>query len=288
MSRNKNLLVFAMMAVFLSAAPAGAAVKTLSVSSATGVQGERVTVNVVLNDAASTAGAAFTILYNKTSLTLLKVESTFFGTFAAQNITPTQIVVDNITYNGPVLYNANTITTGSLFAAARKDNGSGTNVTIFTLTFTIAASAAAGSHVIAVTDSTIKNTAAGYSASGEKIPLLVGINGTSFVSHTVPTKNPGTITVQAFADTDGDGINDNWERAKVLPGTAPAIALTIFSANGDFDHDGYTDLQEYKNRGILDPNGALFNPRFVNAAGGTGYANNHAALPAVNYLLNAE
>lgn len=281
-------IIFAALLAILFSIPAEAANKTLSVSSTSGVQGERVTLNILINDAASTAGAALTVLYNKTNLTMVTVESAFFGTFTAQGITPAQITVDNITYNGPVLFNASSLTTGSMLAAARKDNGSGTNAILFTLTFIISPSATAGSHVISVTDSTIKNVAAGYNASGEKIPMLIGINGASFVAHTVPIKNPGTITIQPYTDTDGDGINDNWERSNVLPGTAPGIALTIFSANGDFDNDGYSDLQEYKNRGIIDPLGARFNPRFFNAAGGTGYSKNAAALPATLYLLNAE
>lgn len=286
MSRILHLIGSTLVMFFLSVVSATAADKVVSLSSVSGVQGERIAVDVILGDAANTAGAAFTVTYNKNNLILTKVESTFFRTFTAQNITPTQAVVDNITYNGPVVFNTSDAPAGVMLAAARKENGTGTNASIFTLTFTIATSAPAGSYPLTVIDSTIKNTAAGYNTNGETIAPLVGIDGPSFVRHTVPTRNPGIVTVQPFEDTDGDGINDNWELANVLPGIDPAIALTIFSATGDVDKDGYTDLQEYENRGITDPAGALFDPMVVNAPNGTGYVDSDSAfwnlmLPAI-------
>jgi len=80
--------------------------------------------------------------------------------------------------------------------------------------------------------------------------------------------NYGFSNDQPFEDTDGDDINDNWERANVLPGTDSEIALKIFSASGDFDKDRYSDLQEYENRGITDPEGATFDPWLLMLPGG--------------------
>ena len=288
MSRIIYLIGCTLMMVFLSVVSANAADKVLSVSSASGVQGERIILNILVDDSANTAGASFTLTYSKSSLSLVQVKSNFFGTFAAQGVTPTQLVVDNITYYGPLLYNTDTNTAGTMLAAARADNGTGTNITLFTLAYTIADSAASGSYPVNIINSTITNTAAGYSASGEQLPMLVGIDGTSFVTHTVSSVVPGLITVQPFVDADSDGINDNWEIAQVLPGTAPEIQLTIFSAKGDFDKDGYTDLQEYKNRGIVDPNGALFDPTIKNTPGGTGYVKKKIKHPGVKLLLNDE
>ena len=287
MRRFTTHLVFVIMAVFQFSIPlAWAANKALSVSSTTGVNGERIILNILVDEAANTAGASFTLTYSKTSLTLVQVASNFFGTFAAQGVTPTQIVVDNITYYGPLLYNTDTTSAGTMLAAARADNGTGTNATLFTLAYTIADSAASGSYPINIINSTITNTAAGYNASGEQIPMLVGTDGTSFITHTVSSVVPGLIIVQPFVDADGDGINDNWERAHVLPSTAFESALTIFTAYGDFDNDGYSDLQEYGNRGITDSEGALFDPMVVNASGGTGYVDGDSAfwnlmLPAI-------
>ena len=44
----------------------------------------------------------------------------------------------------------------------------------------------------------------------------------------------------AAADSDGDGMPNAWETKH---GTNPAVA----NNNGDFDFDGYTDLEEYLN-----------------------------------------
>ncbi|MCO6044334.1 DNRLRE domain-containing protein [Aeoliella sp. ICT_H6.2] len=46
--------------------------------------------------------------------------------------------------------------------------------------------------------------------------------------------------VAAPLDTDGDGMSDEWEQKH---GTNPQVP----NNNGDFDHDGYTDLEEYLN-----------------------------------------
>src|SRR5205809_521054 len=49
------------------------------------------------------------------------------------------------------------------------------------------------------------------------------------------------LQIESFGngnDSDGDGIPDAWE-------IAHAGNLTSLSANGDFDHDGQSDLEEY-------------------------------------------
>ncbi|MCO6043971.1 hypothetical protein NG895_08630 [Aeoliella sp. ICT_H6.2] len=67
----------------------------------------------------------------------------------------------------------------------------------------------------------------------------------SRISHEnqLPVENAGYPTlggVSAPIDTDRDGMPDEWE---VKHGTNPLVT----NNNGDFDYDGYTDLEEYLN-----------------------------------------
>ena len=49
-----------------------------------------------------------------------------------------------------------------------------------------------------------------------------------------------TATIQAGADTDGDGITDAYEYLHTIP-----PSLNVLTANGDADGDGVSDLDEY-------------------------------------------
>ncbi|MCI5151476.1 MAG: hypothetical protein D3916_19230, partial [Candidatus Electrothrix sp. MAN1_4] len=81
------------------------------------------------------------------------------------------------------------------------------------------------------------------------------------------------------ADTDADGIADNWEIEYF-------DNLQTADATSDRDGDGYSDLQEYLNRDILDENGSPYNPTVINPPGGPGYpAANRGFLPAIFLLL---
>ncbi len=86
-----------------------------------------------------------------------------------------------------------------------------------------------------------------------------------------------------YTDTDGDGMDDDWERFYFS-------SLTRASTTSDADGDRYSDLNEYRNwrDGILDPLGSAFDPVLQNAAGGENYGiglSNHAfwmmVLPAI-------
>lgn len=55
-----------------------------------------------------------------------------------------------------------------------------------------------------------------------------------------PTTGAAPYTRPANWDTDGDGMPDDWEIAHGLSPTIP-------TNNGDFDNDGYTNLEEYLN-----------------------------------------
>lgn len=75
--------------------------------------------------------------------------------------------------------------------------------------------------------------------------------------------NPDTLV---FCDDDGDGIADGWE-IFYFTNLITADAVT------DFDHDGYTDRQEFLNdrEGLRDPSGNIYDPKVTNAPGGNGF-----------------
>lgn len=195
-------------------------------------------VQVRVDNAATVAEAAFTVTYDTINLGLdaqHPISSSFFDTY----------IVDNVTR-------------GAIISAARIENGTGSNITIFTLNFE---TISFGAHLISIVPT---------NASGEKIPLLVGI-GTDEV-HTVATPITAYLIVEyPWVDADGDGINDLWEDTHAPVGTKVEEVLDVYSATGDYDHDGYTDLQEYLNRGELDPSGNLYVPKVENALYGTGW-----------------
>ena len=290
-----KLLVTIFCAIFLNSTSSNAADKSLFLVSDYGVntvevtQGESFDVSVKIDDASGIAGASFTVIYDTSNLTLSSVGSTFFDTFVNQNIpTPNNqgyVTVDSVTYSRPLV--RNDIPRGTMLAAARKNNGSGSDVILFTLHF--ASSGNAGVYPISIVASTIYNTAAGYSASGDQIPLLVGIgaNGT----YTTPSVAANGCVARVnlpFIDTDGDGIDDNWEKANVPVGTSSVDALNVFSHSGDYDHDGYNDYQEYINsiNGETDPDNGVYDPKEKNAPHGTGYSSPRRFVPAINLLLN--
>ncbi|MCI5193365.1 MAG: hypothetical protein D3915_09600 [Candidatus Electrothrix sp. AU1_5] len=83
-------------------------------------------------------------------------------------------------------------------------------------------------------------------------------------------------------DTDSDGMADTWE-IEYFGDIQTANATT------DQDKDGYSDLQEYLNRDILDNQGNSYDPKVKNASGGPGYIPsllfNRGFLPAILMLL---
>lgn len=253
--------------------------ETLSVSSITGEPGYSVTLSVMLTENTGVAGAAFTVSYNTSALTLSSVESDYFPTFAVQGITdPDYVTVDTETYYKALVVN------GDMLAAARVDNGVG-DQEIFRLHFDINSGAAPAAYNVEIAPSIIDNAAAGY-MTPTAIPLLVGIDGTTYPERATNT-NLGIITVVSLLDSDSDGISDSWEKANVPPDTLPEDVLHVFTATGDHDNDGYSDLQEYKNRNEDDPAGAPYIPTEFNAPYGTGYQSggSAAAIPIINFLL---
>lgn len=281
--------------------PAGfvfADTKVLSLVSSSGYnlisadEGDLISVEVRVDNAATVAAAAFTVTYDTTNLALRAqspVTSTFFDTFVKQGLLtdPAYVTVagDTTEYYSPLVTNEVTTgaTTGVVLAAARVDNGTGTDATLFTLHFELIGNP--GTYTISIIPTVLSNTDAGYSALGEEIPLLVGIGANDYPAHTVATPINAYIVVSGdWEDTDGDGINDAWEMANVPAGTTAEQVLEVYTARGDYDSDGYTDLQEYLNRNELDQDDKPYDPKVFNAPEGTGYGKN-IAIPAINFLL---
>jgi hypothetical protein len=195
-------------------------------------------VQVRVDNAATVAEAAFTVTYDTIYLSLdaqYPISSSFFDT-----------------------YSVDSTTRGTIISAARIENGTGNNITIFTLNFT------------AIMPGTYPISIVPTSESGEEIPMLVGIGTDDDLVHTVATPIIAYLVVDGqWEDLDNDGIDDGWEYTHTPAGTKVEDVFDVYSATGDYDHDGYTDLQEYLNRGELDPSGDLYDPEVYNAAGGT-------------------
>jgi hypothetical protein len=295
-----SILLALLCVTYLSFGVANAADKALSLISTTGqsiisvTAGEPVVIEVRVNDASTVAGASFTVTYDTANLALTRVESDFFGSFANQNIpTPSNqgyVTVDNKNYDTPIVESTvsnlqGDIATGSMFAAARVDNGTGINVKLFTLSFT---AGSPGVYPISVVQSKINNTDAGYSASGELIPFLVGIGPSgTYPTHTVTVNSASIVIDPELVDIDADLIDDTWEKANVPIGTTGNL-LGVFSKDGDYDEDGYSDYQEYLNRDLRDPEDGLYDPVEVNTQGGVGYvspSNGINVLPAILQLM---
>lgn len=285
--RISKIIITALSVIFLYATIVSAADKVLSIVSGTGTntltvtQGDPITLEVRVDDASVIAGASFTITYDTANLLLSDVSSTFFDTFVNQSIpTPNDqgyVTVDTDNYSSPLVDNP--VATGSMLAAARVNNGTGTDATLFILSFELIGNT--GTYPVSIVQSVISNVAAGYPEAGEGIPFLVGIDGTSYPTHNVTTINGCTLTVTPpFVDTDGDGIDDNWE-------TTYFGNLTTADASSDFDNDGYTDYQEYLNRNETDPSDGSYDPKVQNAPGGTGYVPTKRNVPmqAIFHLL---
>ena len=150
-----------LLAVCALTSPALAADKVLSVvatatgaSTATAYPGQTVEVDIRVDDAAMVAGAAFTVTFDPANLALAKVSSTYFGAFANLGLPPSAVSFS------PLI--TNPVTSGAMLAAARPDNGSGTQVALFTLSFLV--KGPFDKYPVSIFRSRISNTVAGFAA----------------------------------------------------------------------------------------------------------------------------
>lgn len=205
-------------------------------------------VDINVDQAQGIAGAAFTIKYDTTSLTLSDVTSAFFETFAVQKqkagSTWTSAIPTDLGYDQPLI--DNTITgTGTAISAARfKGADTATNATLFTLTFQRKTGITATNFPISIVATSLNNTSAGYSASGETINLLIGADAsvTDLTSASafpvILAKNTDSNYVFASGnatfntwnlDADGngsvDGLTDGLLILRYLLNTSDAILI---------------------------------------------------------------
>lgn len=268
MKYRKQLLACSLLSVLLFAS-AHAEELTVSTTDSTVSPGQTgVSVDILINEGGNTAGASFTVNYDANKLEYDSVDSSFFGTFQAQGITPDSVEVDSVTYTKGLV--GNSATTGKvLLAAAQAENGGSGQGTLFTLTFNVKSDAIAGGTQLSITQTSITNADAGYSTA-TAIPMLVGIQGNQTDGFTYPTVSVSTttidiLTIGGLVDTDSDGIDDRWENSSFGN-------LKSASPRTDSDGDGYSDLAEFN---------AGTDPNVRNASGGTdynGYTDTQATL----------
>ncbi len=304
-----RILIAGILLFLFHAAPAEAV--TLTVGTASGEVDETLIIPITVDNPEGVAGAAFTIVYP--SALTVTVSSDFFDTFysqfdplpttgepdpdggeygssvfpvldASQNPTgeviTLPVVLESINYYQPLI--ANSVAIGMMISAARcTPCPAETNAILFTLNVSLKNGEPAGTYPIVVIPTTLNNTDAGYDAEGETIDLLIGSNPG------LPLSDPGAFPVilddvgyaanivsgqaeftkkSVFTDSDTDGIDDDWEMTYFGN-------LTTANSVSDFDHDGYSDKQEYLNdkAGLRDPSGKIYDPKIVNAPGGLGY-----------------
>ena len=283
-----SAVLFALL--LISVAPAAS--ETITVESADAAPGDTLTLSVTIDVPDNTAAAVFTLTYDTRYLNLTGIDSSFFDTFQSQWLSafpqpnplpPDQVEVDGTTYTRPLLSRTET---GMTLIAAAKVQPNNASSTLFTLHFTVAADTPDGIYPVSISPTLLDNPAYGYDAGGETLPILVGADeNQADLTLAYPPINPtvlnGTLNINTpFVDTDGDGMDDNWELDYVAD-------LGILQADADNDGDGYTDLQEYLNWLVgNDPKGQPYNPIVKNAPYGTGYTNpGTGALPAIYLLL---
>ncbi len=283
------LLVFTLWLGALSATA-----ETITVGSSQAQPGQVILLPITVDVPGNIAGAVFTLSYNSSYFTLTGITSTFFDTFTNQwqalspvpnPLPPAQVSVDGTDYSQPLLFN--NLSGATLFAAARVKTGA-TQTTLCTLHFTLKANVPDGIYTVSISKTYINNTDAGYAATGEPLPILVGaIEGEQDLSLAYPplatTLVNGVININTTVeDADGDGISDAWEITH-FGNTTTANQIS------DYDKDGYTDLQEYLNQlaSETDPAHNAYDPKIENAPNGTGFNSNSGSRSFWNIVLPA-
>lgn len=193
-------------AIVLGSTSAFAAATQLTVSDVSSSAGGTATVTITANSG-DLAGAAFTVTFDSAvfSITAADITSDFFETFAAMGITPDTVTVESTTYDKALVSNPPADSGTVLIAAANaaEKGTAGEDAVLFTLNFAVAADATEGDYPIGITPTTLNNTSAGYSADGEQIDLLVGIDEAS-----TETPYPARLTAGKAADNITAGTVD--------------------------------------------------------------------------------
>jgi len=260
----KTLLTAISVLVLICGAVANAFGVTLTVGDAevNNSLNNSVAIDVIIDDPSAIAGAAFTLSYDTQALELVAVESDFFAPFVDQFsqlpgagtpfvnqqdgktyipftvgdntvYIPAEEIIDGENFIQPVMVGPETAI-GSSIVAARVVAGEQDNKTLFRLTFDVSA-ATPGDYDVAIVQTVINNTQAGYSARGAAVPMLIGTlatgadqdltNPAAFPKIAVDAVHNGTIRV---TNTDQFGIsNKPAEAPTVVAGTSSETFTAI-------------------------------------------------------------
>lgn len=295
--RISKLYYFLCTATALLLPPGPAQALELRISSENASSGDSIAVEITAQDynQEAVAAAAFTVTYNADQLVLNSIASDFFSTFLDQwNATdpvpnplpPVSVEMNGQSYTRPLVFHTDDGTSQGKIRLAAARAKAGTPTVLFTLHFTVKNTATTGIYPLALTPTVVNNTEAGYDAAGEAVSMLIGaVEGETNLALAYPAYSPdivnGSVAIQeGVLDTDNDGIDDNWEKSFFND-------LTSLTATGDFDQDGYSDVQEYLNdlNGQNDSQGNSYNPKVKNAPNGTGYIPVPVASEQNSFLL---
>ena len=240
-----------------------------------------VTVDVVVDNPSEIAGAAFTVSYDAQALELVAVESDFFAPFVDQfsqlpgagtpfvnpqdNKTyvpftvgentvyiPAEEIIDGVNFTQPVMVGPETAT-GTSIVAARVVAGEQGNQTLFRLTFDVSA-ATSGDYDVSIVQTTLNNPEAGYSASGEAVPMLIGALATgadqdladpaAFPQIAVEAVHNGTITVtNTVTSTDQPAIANKPADPPIVAAGTSSETFTV--TGGDDRQYTWTVTDDY-------------------------------------------
>jgi hypothetical protein len=209
---KKITIAIAIFTVMAFAATGAFAATKLTVANATGTTG--IPVAVTVSDPVGIAGAAFTLSYDTTKLSVTNVTSSFFGTFSSMGYDSTDGLSDGKvdTYSSPVVVNPAEGGKITKIAAARPTGGTAADgTTLFTLTVDIidATAETGATFPITITPTTLSNEAAGYNKDGEPIDLIIKEDYTAALSKTDATAagniTAGTVT-KGTTYTKGDPV----------------------------------------------------------------------------------
>lgn len=209
------------------------------------------------------AGCAFTLTYDATKLTGPATNTEGLPT-TASDITSTLLTM---TINSTLqkTHRVNSSTAGQiLFSGAAIDTNGGAgfsyqDATLFTVHFKVNATAS-GDIVFGLKQTTLNNTAAGYAAAGEGVPVLVGA-----IPNTVTSCTNWAYPNTACKDGYGNDLSDDFPILLQTFATNPSLTVSAgadacgdwiktypkITASGrdmgcfdDWDHDGFTNDQE--------------------------------------------
>lgn len=237
------LAVCFVMGAFASAAMA----VTVEVDEVSG-SSSGVDVPITVSDPTNIAGAAFTLEYDTDAIEITEVSSTFFDTFVNQGFTQADgLDANNMVdgYASPLVENYIT-GSGMKISAARKDGASsGSATTLFTLRVRLKNGSEGVAYPIEIVKTELSNTSAGYSASGEEIPVLYDVDAGGNIgamAGTVLESGSYGTNIYLNGDFDGNGDVDIWDAVKTYQLYMGELSQDQMHGDCDVDQDGDIDI----------------------------------------------